>query len=53
VLTDCACSPVRFMVEGPIGEEAYKQANAIAKLIEDDNPRLTLSDLHAAIELSK
>src|SRR6266513_1094193 len=40
-LTDCACAPVRFMVEGQIGEEAYKQADAIAKLIEDDNGRLT------------
>lgn len=29
--TDCACSPVTFMIEGPIG--AYKEAGKIAELI--------------------
>ena len=36
VTTDCGCSSVTFMVEGPVG--AYKEANHIAKLIEEDNP---------------
>ena len=33
VSTDCAMSPVKFMVEGPIGESAYIQANAIALIM--------------------
>jgi hypothetical protein len=33
---DCFCCSVIFMIEGPIGEEAYKQADEIAKLIEDE-----------------
>jgi hypothetical protein len=40
--TDCGMSPVFFLVEGPIGEEAYKQANHIAELLEmeiDNNER--------------
>lgn len=32
--TDCAMSPVMFMIEGPCGEEAYKQANKIASILE-------------------
>ena len=33
---DCFGCSVIFMIEGPIGEEAYKQADEIAKLIEDE-----------------
>jgi hypothetical protein len=33
VTTDCAASPVHFMVEGPIG--AYEEADKIAGLIEE------------------
>lgn len=35
VYTDCGMSPVIFMVEGPIGDQAYKDANHIAGLIEE------------------
>jgi tRNA(Phe) wybutosine-synthesizing methylase Tyw3 len=31
--TDCGMSAVKFMVEGPIGDEAYAQANVIAEFI--------------------
>ena len=33
--TDCGMSPVKFRVEGPIGQLAYEQANHIAKLIKE------------------
>lgn len=33
VKTDCAKSPVIFRIEGPTGEQAYKEANSIAALI--------------------
>lgn len=33
--TDCAMSPVTFMVEGPIGD--YEGADKIASLIREDN----------------
>lgn len=32
-VTDCAMSPVTFMIEGPIGEQAYKEAKKIAELL--------------------
>ena len=35
VHTDCAMSPVTFMVEGPVGEQAYDDAWQIAKRIKD------------------
>lgn len=31
--TDCGMSPVKFMVEGPIGKDAYQEAKVIAKLM--------------------
>ena len=34
VYTDCAMSPARFMIEGPVGEVAYRDSEHIAKLIE-------------------
>lgn len=34
--TDCGCSPVTFMVEGPMGEQAYHEAAEIAKLIQKE-----------------
>lgn len=34
--TDCAMSPVSFVIKGPIGNEAYEQSEQIAKLIEED-----------------
>jgi hypothetical protein len=37
--TDCGCSPVYFYAEGPVGTEAYKQAEDIARLIARDNPK--------------
>lgn len=33
--TDCAMSPVAFLVEGPVG--AYEEADKIAALIREDN----------------
>lgn len=37
--TDCAMSPVAFMVEGPIGIQAYEQANEIARFITEDQKK--------------
>lgn len=34
--TDCARSPVSFMIQGPQGEEGYTAANKIASLILGD-----------------
>lgn len=34
VTTDCAMSPVHFMIEGPTGETAYDGSKKISKLIE-------------------
>jgi len=34
-LTDCAMSPVHFVLIGPIGEQAYEQSEVIAKQIEN------------------
>ena len=34
--TDCGCSPVIFMIEGGIGEAAYKEAEKIAQLIKEE-----------------
>jgi len=34
--TDCGMSPVTFMIEGPIGTEAYTQSIEIARLITED-----------------
>ena len=36
--TDCAMSPVLFMVAGPVGAEGYAQASKIAKLIAGSLP---------------
>ncbi len=33
--TDCGMSPVTYMIQGPVGEEAYKQAEDIAELIRE------------------
>ena len=33
VSTDCAMSPVVFRIQGPIGEKAYQESAAIAKLL--------------------
>lgn len=33
--TDCAADLMRFRVEGPTGEQAYKDAGTIAELIEE------------------
>jgi hypothetical protein len=33
VETDCGMSPVSFMIEGPIGEQAFKEAERIAELL--------------------
>ena len=35
VYTDCAMSPVIFMIEGPVGEQAYEDAEHIAELIRE------------------
>lgn len=35
VSTDCVMSDASFCIKGPKGEEAYKEANKIAKLIEN------------------
>jgi hypothetical protein len=35
VYTDCGMSPATFEIVGPSGEMAYKEANEIAKLIEE------------------
>ena len=34
-ITDCGMSPVFLMIEGPVGEQAYKGAERIVKLFED------------------
>ncbi len=34
VVTDCTQSPVDFLVEGPIGESAYQEANEIAEMLQ-------------------
>ena len=36
VITDCAMSPAHFKVEGPVGEEAYKESEHIADLLEEE-----------------
>lgn len=41
VYTDCAKSPVTFMIEGPIGEEAYIQSKSIAELITNDSDKIS------------
>lgn len=33
--TDCAMSPVIFLLRGPVGEQAYDDANHIASLIRE------------------
>jgi hypothetical protein len=42
---DCFGCSVLFMVQGPIGEEAYKQADEIAKHIEAYQHSLTCDDV--------
>ena len=37
VRTDCGKSPVKFLIEGPCGEQAFEEANHIAQLILNDN----------------
>lgn len=37
VKTDCAKSPACFVVEGPVGEQAYVDADKIAHLIQTCN----------------
>jgi hypothetical protein len=37
VNTDCLCSPVTFLIVGPVG--AYKEAKKIAELIKNSHPR--------------
>ena len=37
--TDCGRSPVTFMVEGTVGEQAYREADEMAALIEKDNKK--------------
>ena len=44
-IPDCFGCSVLFMVEGPIGEEAYKQADEIAKHIEAYQHSLTCDDV--------
>lgn len=36
VITDCAMSYPTFLVEGPIGEQAYQQAAELAELITEE-----------------
>ena len=36
VTTDCAKSPVTFLIEGPVGEQAYRESIRIAVLIRED-----------------
>lgn len=36
VYTDCACSPTRFVIEGPVGPGAVTQSKEIARLIWND-----------------
>lgn len=36
VSTDCAKSPVTFLIEGPVGKESYEQSIEIAKLLIED-----------------
>jgi hypothetical protein len=33
--TDCGMSPVSFMIEGPIGQQAYEEASKIAAIIRE------------------
>lgn len=35
--TDCGMCPIRFVVEGPVGAEAYQQAKEIAKLMAEND----------------
>ena len=37
VYTDCAKSPATFLIRGPISEQAYEEANEIAKLLNKSN----------------
>jgi len=45
VTTDCAMSPVSFLIEGTIGEQSYTEADEIAELItgyaNEDEVKLT------------
>ncbi len=34
VYTDCSMCPAHFMLEGPVGEQAYEDSKAIARAIE-------------------
>ncbi len=36
VKTDCGCSPATFLVEGPIGDQAYKESDHIAELLREE-----------------
>lgn len=40
VYTDCAMSPVVFLIEGPVGEEAYQQSKEIARLLRQEMKQL-------------
>ncbi len=39
VYTDCAMSPVTFMIEGSIGEETYEESEKIAKIMNEYNKK--------------
>ncbi len=38
VFTGCGMGPIRFLLEGPTGEEAYRQANEIAESMAGEAP---------------
>lgn len=39
VKTDCGMSPVTFMIEGPIGQQAYEESKKIAQLLRQDKSK--------------
>ena len=43
--TDCAMSPIKFRLEGPVGELAYEGAEEIARVINVAQDEMTLVDL--------
>ena len=36
VTTDCGMSPVTFLIEGPIGNQAYSESKKIAELLREE-----------------